>query len=406
MIETRAVRTEELDAMLSLMCEAFGLPFVAARDLFYKDPYFDIEKKRVALVDGQLVSCLTIVEAPLWIGSAEVRVGGIAGVATLQAHRRKGYAARLIIDTLPVLRRIGCPLSALFPFSYGYYHKLGWDRVGTEYVSHVERASLPRFTEGRHVRHALPADRADMSELYDTVTRHQPGRWIRDSKRWEYLFDHAKSHVVYKRHRMDGYALFEARDEAEGRRQLRILEVFARSEEARRGLIGFFAQMSEIHLVSYTSTLMDSAASGLIGQTEVSGEGGPRVESQPGVMFRIVDFPAALAALAPNFQGWQGELTLVMSDSQTTHDIPRGARLAGDGGCITVTALNPSDPALSSRTRIEGDVHGWSQVLTGYYSVRDALSLGRLMSFSPKAAELAECLFPRREMFVPPADHF
>src|SRR5205085_2632264 len=122
--------TEDLDAMLGLMCDAFGLPFAAARDLFYKDPYFDVERKRVLLLDGLVVSCLTLVEADIWIGSALVRVGGIAGVATALEHREKGFASRLLLDSLPVLRERGCALSALFPYSYAFYSRLGWQVTG------------------------------------------------------------------------------------------------------------------------------------------------------------------------------------------------------------------------------------------------------------------------------------
>src|SRR5260221_14358679 len=98
MIDIRAARSDELDAMLALMCEAFNLPFASAREIFYKDPYFNIEKKRALLVDGKLTSCLTIADAPLWIGRAMVPVGGIAGVATEQSQRNKGYAGRLLVD--------------------------------------------------------------------------------------------------------------------------------------------------------------------------------------------------------------------------------------------------------------------------------------------------------------------
>ena len=115
MTESRAVRSEELDSMLSLMCDAFGLPFGPARELFYKDPYFDIDRKRVLVIDGEIASCLTIVEAPLWIGRAVVNVAGIAGVATAPAHRRKGYAARLLVETLPAIREMGCPFAATAP---------------------------------------------------------------------------------------------------------------------------------------------------------------------------------------------------------------------------------------------------------------------------------------------------
>ena len=50
MLEIRSPRPDELDPMLALMCGAFGLPFNPAREVFYKDPYFDVNRKRVLRV--------------------------------------------------------------------------------------------------------------------------------------------------------------------------------------------------------------------------------------------------------------------------------------------------------------------------------------------------------------------
>src|SRR5262245_33634849 len=127
MIEIRAVRSDELEVMLAVMCEAFALPFTPARDIFLHDPYFDLDKKRVLVLDGDVISCLTIVDTTMWIGNARVRVAGIANVATRQSHRGKGYASQLLCGTIPSLYERGYGLSALLPYSYEFYRRLGWE---------------------------------------------------------------------------------------------------------------------------------------------------------------------------------------------------------------------------------------------------------------------------------------
>src|ERR1051325_7921347 len=107
MIEIRAARSDELEVMLAVMCESFGLPFNPARDIFLHDPYFDIDKKRVLVLDGDIISCLTIVDTTLWIGNAPVRVAGIANVATRQSHRGQGYASQLLRGIIPALHERG-----------------------------------------------------------------------------------------------------------------------------------------------------------------------------------------------------------------------------------------------------------------------------------------------------------
>src|SRR5437660_10709598 len=117
-IETGEAQRDELDSMLALMCAAFSLPFAPAREVFYADPYFDIPNKRVLRVGGRIVSCLTVVETVCRLGAGTACIGGIAGVATRETERRRGYAGRLLTETLHLFQERGYALSALFPFSY------------------------------------------------------------------------------------------------------------------------------------------------------------------------------------------------------------------------------------------------------------------------------------------------
>src|SRR5579862_183349 len=260
--DIRAVRTDELDQMLAIMCEAFGLPYAAARDLFFKDPYFDIVRKRVLVCGEEVVSCLTIVDADLWIGNAAIRVGGIAGVATRASHRRRGFASRLLTSTLPVMRELGCPLSGLFPYEFEFYRRLGWERCGTQYRLVTTPRALPHFTEARYVRAAASGDRAQIEALYNSASRHRSGRWLRDARRWDYLRIHVKHTVVYRRDAVEGYAFYETR-ESGASQVMRILEIVASTSAAARGLIGYLAESDSAEL-SYTGDWDDLAASGLL----------------------------------------------------------------------------------------------------------------------------------------------
>jgi predicted acetyltransferase len=401
MQEIRAAHHEELDAMLAVMCGSFMLPFAAARDLFYKDPYFDIEKKRVLLEDGQIISCLTLIETRMWIGAAAVQVGGVAGVATRPSHRRSGYAGRLLEQTLLTLRQQRCPFSALFPFSYDYYRRFGWEHAGMQMRVSTAPNLLPAFSDARHVRPALPSDIPEMQQIYDQTSRERTGSCLRDRKRWTYLFEHAKRKVVYRRNQAEGYLLFDLQQGVEGRRTLKLLEMKTLSDAAQRGLIGYLAGCSEAEEIEYITDLIGLQESGLL-QPGREAMGGLYTEAMPGVMFRIVDPVAALQALAPNFVGFRGAVTLVVHDS-LLQSVPTMTTIEGDGATTQVRAGSES---VNPRHRIEGDVRGWSQVLFGYHSLQDALALKRLRAYSEATAAAAARLFPRRAPFIPAPDHF
>jgi predicted acetyltransferase len=402
MIQSRAARSDELDAMLALMCETFDLPLAPARDLFYKDPYFDIEKKRILQAGGELVSCLTIVDAAIWIGKAPVKLGGIAGVATHPSHRSKGHATRLLKDSLPVLREQGYSFAALFPYSYGFYRRLGWELGSRQYRLSVSPAALPHYEDARYVRAALPSDRADVARLYERASLHRTGRWLRDDKRWSYLFEHVKNEVIYKRRQMEGYAFFEVKEDERRTRSVRLLELTAPTSAAQRGLTTYLAQITGVTSIAYTGAWEDLAASGLL----AAPDGRPdeecaTVQASQGAMFRVVDLVEALNALVPNFSGLNGAVTLSMQDDTVPAGFPRTATVEGDGNVVMV---RPGDG--HPRRVIEGDVRTWSAVLVGYQSLEDALALNLLRSYSEATTALAAPLFPRRDPFIPTVDHF
>jgi predicted acetyltransferase len=401
MQEIRAVHHEELDAMLAVMCESFMLPFASARDLFYKDPYFDIEKKRALLEDGEIISCLTIMETRMWIGAAAAQVGGVAGVATRPTHRRNGYAGRLLEETIRTLRAQRCPFSALFPFSYDYYRRFGWEHAGTQMRVSTAPNLLPTFTDSRQVRPALPSDIAEMQQIYDQSSHRRTGSCLRDRKRWTYLFEYAKKKVVYRRKKVEGYLLFDLQQGVEGRHTLKLLEMKTLSEAAQRGLIGYLAGCAEAEEIEYISDMTGLQESGLL-QPGREPLGGLYTEAMPGVMFRIVHPEAALQSLSTNFAGFRGVVTLVIHDS-LLQSAPTMTTIEGDG---VTTEIRAGGEKVNPRYRIEGDVRAWSQVFFGYHSLEDALALQRLRAYSESSAALAAGLFPRRAPFISAPDHF
>src|SRR5207245_2826202 len=82
--DARVPPPEVLSGELPLLVEGCGLTPDPAPGLVYRDPYFDVENKRVLVENGDIVSCLTIVPSETWIGVARVGVAGIASVGTRQ----------------------------------------------------------------------------------------------------------------------------------------------------------------------------------------------------------------------------------------------------------------------------------------------------------------------------------
>lgn len=390
--------------MLALMCEAFRLPFASAKGPFYQDPFLDLNNKRVLVEDGIIASCLTIVPRTMWIGYAQVPIAGIADVATLVSHRCRGFATKLLIDTLAELNRRGIGICLLMPYSPDFYKPLGWEACTIQAIARFSRSAVPAFTDAKYVRKPLPTDRDEVAVMYEVVSRGCTGRCDRDNRRWGHLFDQNKGQLVYFRGKVEGCAIYEKSEQPGADEPLRIVELFAKTERAERGLLAAVAAQEacstdlEVCLSPAGQELsMPSVLAGPAWDESVT------VHTLPGAMARVVNLHAALEQLAPNFQGFNGTVSIQVTDEQADECAPRVVTVEGDGRTVHV---RPAGETENARKRIRGSVRAWSPVLMGYHSLEDAISLKRLHAYSESVAELAAPLFPRRAPCIPPLDHF
>src|SRR5579871_731509 len=90
--EFLAIREEEREECIDLWCTAFESDHRAyfAR-YFYSDPEWLPTYTQVAVVDGKLVSAVTICKRVVACGDLRLTMGGIGNVAPLPDYRGRGY---------------------------------------------------------------------------------------------------------------------------------------------------------------------------------------------------------------------------------------------------------------------------------------------------------------------------
>lgn len=399
MIEVRQVHEDELDAMLTCMTTAFGVPKESWADGFYNGPYNDLKWKRVVVVEGKVVSCLVFIPARVFLGGTTVSMGGIAGVATLPEERRHGYAGMLLTDSVRVLREQGFATSALYPFSFRYYRKFGWEFASQVLTFSAKPELLPRYGESSRVR---PFDEGDLSalmRLYESYYSSRVGPFVRDEMHWKrHILPRAEKVLVYDCDGIQGY-LLATQSEEDSETHYRVYEIVVASEEARRGLVGFLAGTAgEASRVTITSSEYDLRALGLLSPRAHWEEGyDPRAEIRivPQFQFRIIDLEEALKALSRRITSFSGELTIKVRDE------------IGDWNEQPVTITAPGEVRhVSGPNWVAGDVRTISQIFVGFLSAPDAFSLGRIEISGAEALDLAQHVFPECEPFIPHLDEF
>ena len=397
-MEVRQVREDELDGMLTCMTTAYDVPKDSWADGFYNGPYNELKWKRVVVADGKVVSCLVFIPAEIYLGGTTVSMGGIAGVATLPDERNHGYAGMLMENSVHALRGLGFATSGLYPFSFKYYRKFGW-----EFASHwvkccIAPEMLPSYEEAGRVRPYEERDLPDIMRIYADHYGNRVGPFVRSEMHWRrHIIPRAGEALVYDEDGVRGY-LLGYRGEEEGEKRYWAHEIIATDDGSRRGLVGYLAQRAgEVERISIPSCARDLEMLRLMTPRAHWEDGyDPRsvIKITPEFMFRIIDLAGALRALIRRVSDFDGELTIEMQDEIGVRNrepvTVRGAEVV------------PGD----SPNRLRADVRVFSQIYIGYLSPADALSQGKIEVSGPEALRLAERLFPESEPYIPHLDEF
>ncbi len=388
--DIRAARPEDAEAVLEILCLAFGLDTEAARPIFYGDPYYDLSHKRVLALPGAgPVSCLTVVPTQMRVGGTVVPAAGVAGVATRPAWQRRGFAAALLAATVPALySEMGFPVALLHPVSAPFYQRFGWEFASRSVRWLSAPSSLPPYAEAGCVRAVRDTDWPAIAALHDGATGQETGSFARDPRRWQLIrlpVPNREVFVYEQSGQVTGYGVTERHD------ILHLLEIVGVTEDARRGLIGFLARQAD-------ALLEWSASSALLDRFGLSWAG---LSLNPGVMLRIVDLEAALSLLhsdhfAPILSGQGAALTLFADDELCVRNT-RPLRLTSDG-------VSPASSASGSWLR--ADIRVLARLYSGDLLPSEAAVTDRLSADSPQTLLLADRLFPRRDPYVAPLDQF
>ena len=127
--------------------------------------------------DGEAVSGVGIVKNSIRIGTASVRMAGIAGLWTSPDHRLKGYGSRSMWEAIRLMDAEGRDASVLFGIT-DYYHRYGYAPVFPDVALSLISADLPRC-EDADVRPMRRSDVAEVVRLYNAHSGRRTGMVVR-----------------------------------------------------------------------------------------------------------------------------------------------------------------------------------------------------------------------------------
>jgi predicted acetyltransferase len=401
-MEIRAATRDDLPQVVAVRGQAFNM---AAEEWPQPEAIRDEELRyiRVVLAGDRIVSCLTIQPLQIYVSVSRVPMGGISQVATLAEEQNKGYASALMRTTLRELPRLGLCTSVLFPFSFSYYRKFGYELGGNHCHFWSRPTNIPAFRERDHCRPVeLSSDLPLITQLYERHCQIRSCGLVRPPERWASLLNgNGKRAVLYDHGGTRGYLIYSDEVDSHGLRVRRVQELVSTGPESARGLVGHVAAFDG-DTVEWSTTVSDLAAVGLLATVAPLREGyKPRTIAtvRPMFQFRVVDALEAVKARSPEWKWLEGEISFVIRD-----DINRSNNTPLAIGCKDGTV----QIVRGHRTEhcLEADIRIFSQLFCGYLTPTEAASQGLLQASDPEVLPLADQMFPKFEPFIPEMDRF
>ena len=413
MATIRPATRGEIERAAVISCEALQSPSL--------DPYlnsftwvadnYGLEFVIVAEVDGKLVSSLVCTPGQVMLKADIVPLCAIGGVATMTEYRRFGYAGLMMEESVRTLARNGYHTSALWPFSYHYYRKYGWE-IGSEqrrYVTPSELAADMASPDG--VRPAGESDLPGISRLIDRFARRHNCVSVRDERWWSLIKttyslqcdanDDLRASLAPLVHEadgntgrypmravpslrftmwvhetdceIDGYAFFRITGEGEDE-QVDIREMIADTSAARAAILSRLS--SAAPRIGFDAPLDDDFLQEIPNPRMVD------ARLQGGFQFRVFDPIAALEARGAN-SAVTGRLGLEIEDptlGRFDFDIE-----IGEGRFTRCESKSPD--------RLRMSVQTFAQLYSGYLTATRASDLGRVTATSQRALSVADAMF-------------
>jgi predicted acetyltransferase len=279
-----------------------------------------------------------------------VPMGGIGGVACLPASRGKGYAGACLKFSLERMRETGHIVSTLFPFSFEYYRRFGWEWVGVKRTYSLPTRILKPESETEHVRAAMPADRPAIAEVYRRCAAQYRGMVVRNEKGWNAVLNDRKDRFTYAylyAHGGEAEGYLTYRGGTEEKTSLR--EFICLTPRAQRGLVGLLRR-HEMQIQNFSWSAPDNDRLWLNLPHYIETKLNPTTQA------RVVDVPAALRAWRPNGER-RGGVTLAVQDEAAPWNT--GAwRVEFEGGEVSV---RPTQDA----PHVSLDIQAFSQAYFG-----------------------------------------
>jgi predicted acetyltransferase len=144
----------------------------------------NVWKISLSTKDEQDISCLWLHEYRMRFGTAQLKMGGIAGVGTNEGYRNRGYSRRVMEDSTTFMTENGFDVAMLFGIP-NFYPKFGYATVLPETWAELDTEEAQAAVAAYQVRKFEMRDAPKILALYAANNAERTGTPVRDETHWK-----------------------------------------------------------------------------------------------------------------------------------------------------------------------------------------------------------------------------
>ncbi|MCY7902900.1 enhanced intracellular survival protein Eis [Bacillus inaquosorum] len=227
----------------------------------------------------KLLSKLHIIPFSVMLEEQEIKMGGIAGVATWPEYRRKGTVKELILDALTVMKKKNQTISFLHPFLISFYRKFGWELCFYQKRLTYLKEQFQKLGDAPGDVRRLQKDETDaVNAIYNQYRTKHNGLMKRSKEHWTEKIHGMIAMYISEDGVPCGYLVYDIKNKT-----MRVKEFVYLNREAQRGLWNFICQHDSMLNEAELTVRMEEDLDFLTAEPRV------KQEIYPYSMARIVD---------------------------------------------------------------------------------------------------------------------
>ena len=141
--------------------------------------------------NGNITAGMYATPFTMWFDGQKVSMCGIGGVASLPESRRQGNIRKIFEKVFDDIYENGTVFSHLYPFSYDYYRKFGYEHCGmaTRYKLPIDCARKLKNNGSAYEFIKDDDVKIKLTEIYETYASRHNIMISRSQKRWNEVFN-------------------------------------------------------------------------------------------------------------------------------------------------------------------------------------------------------------------------